>query len=201
VRRFAFFDFDGTITRTDTLLSFIRFTHGKAGFALGFALNLPWLLAMRLGMISNQAAKQRILTHFYRKRPLDSFNRLCTEFSSRVLPDLVRPKALAELQQLQTAGFTVVIVSASPENWIRDWAASVGAECIATRLQTVPDKHGVLRLTGRIDGRNCHGEEKPLRIKEKYSLAAGDEIYTYGDSRGDLPLLRLGTVRFYKPFR
>jgi phosphoserine phosphatase len=72
---------------------------------------------------------------------------------------------------------------------------------IATRLETKPDRQNLIRLTGRIDGRNCHGEEKPKRIAQEYPLATGDEIYTYGDSRADWPLLRLGTVRFFKPFR
>jgi phosphoserine phosphatase len=120
VNRLAFLDFDGTITSSDTLLSFIRYTHGKFRLIFGFMLNIPWLLAMRLGIVSNQTAKQRILTHFYRKRPLDAFNRQCRDFSRDILPGLIRPKALAELHKLQTAGFTVVIVSASPENWIAD---------------------------------------------------------------------------------
>jgi HAD superfamily hydrolase (TIGR01490 family) len=201
VNRFAFLDFDGTITRSDTLLSFIRFTHGKIRFLLGFTLNIHWLVAMRLKIVSNQATKQRIFTYFYGKQPLEAFNRQCAGFSRQVIPALVRPKALIELQRLREAGFTVVIVSASPENWIADWAASIGARHVCTCLQSSPDAGGIPRLTGRIEGRNCHGEEKPVRIHAEYSLAKEDEIYTYGDSRADWPMMNLGTVRFFKPFR
>ncbi|HVU95074.1 MAG TPA: HAD-IB family hydrolase [Puia sp.] len=198
--RIAFFDFDGTITSKDTLLSFIRFTHGPFRLALGFILNAPWLLAMRLHLVSNHQAKQRILTFFYAKRSLESFDSQCREFNRDVLPGLVRPKAANELLRLQNAGFKVVIVSASPENWIIPWATETGADCIGTQLETTVDNKGIIRLTGKISGANCHGKEKPRRIRRQYDLSGANEIYAYGDSRADLPLLSMGTVRFYKPF-
>ena len=40
------FDFDGTITKSDTLLGFIGFVFGKPRMTLGFLLNLPWLVLM-----------------------------------------------------------------------------------------------------------------------------------------------------------
>jgi len=138
-QRIAFFDFDGTITTKDTLLVFIRFSKGKIGFALGFLLNTPWLVAMKLKLISNQSAKQRVLRYFFGKQTLASFSRQCDEFAREVLPHLIRPKALSEIHRLKEAGATVVIVSASPENWINHWAEQTGADLIATRRSQVAD--------------------------------------------------------------
>jgi len=200
-QRIAFFDFDGTITTKDTLLEFIRFGRGKIRFAVGFLLNTPWLVAMKLKLISNQAAKQRVLSYFFGKRSLASFSRQCDEFAREVLPHLIRPKALAEIHRLKETGATVVIVSASPENWITLWAEQTGADLIATRLGVFTDEKGETRLTGRIEGANCYGEEKVNRIHQRFVLPDYTEIYTYGDTSGDKPMLRLGTASFFKPFR
>jgi|SRR5579872_3982286 len=201
--KIAFIDFDGTITTKDTLLEFIRYSKGTVRFYLGFILNSPWLVAYKLKLISNQRAKERILRFFFRHMPLDRFWQACQAFSREALPRLLRPKAIREIARLKAAGAEVVVVSASPEDWIRDWAASIGAELVATRLETVPgeDKSKPHRLTGRIWCANCHGEEKVRRIKEAYDLSGYQQIYTYGDSRGDRPMLSLGTASFYKPFR
>jgi len=213
-QRIAFFDFDGTITTKDTLLEFIKFSKGPARFYLGFLLNSPWLIAYRLKIISNQAAKERILTWFFRNYPLPAFLQLCLEFATEVMPGLIRPKALQEITLLQEKGVTVVIVSASPENWISPWIAQIRASLLATRLELTPapplpaipisettPPRPVPRLTGRILGRNCHGEEKVRRIREAWSLSDYSEIYAYGDTGGDKPMLGLGTASFYKPFR
>jgi HAD superfamily hydrolase (TIGR01490 family) len=200
-QRIAFFDFDGTITTKDTLLEFIRFSRSGIHLAVGFVLNSPWLIAMKLKLISNQSAKERILTHFFGGQPLALFDQHCDAFSREVLPRLIRQKAVAEITRLREAGATVVIVSASPENWIKQWAAQAGAELIATRLAVFEDKKGETRLTGRIEGNNCHGEEKVSRIRQRFALPDYNEIYTYGDTGGDKPMLRLGTASFFKPFQ
>lgn len=200
-RRIAFFDFDGTITTHDTLLEFIRFSKGTPAFLLGFLLNSPWLVAYRLKIISNHVAKQRVLSWFFRKTPITDFDTACDRFATEVLPGLIRPKALAEITLLLEKGFTVVIVSASPENWLRQWSLQVNAALIATRLETRPATDTTpSRLTGRILGRNCHGAEKVRRIRESYDLADYDDIYAYGDTKGDKPMLALAKHSFYKPF-
>jgi phosphatidylglycerophosphatase C len=202
-RKIAFFDFDGTITTKDTLLEFIKHSKGATRFYLGFILNSPWLIAYKIKLISNQRGKERILSWFFNRTPLDRFEQQCENFGRDILPALIRPKALIEIEKLKTAGASVVIVSASPENWIRGWTTTIDAALLATRLETTPDKDGSKphRLTGKIFHLNCHGEEKVRRIKEAYPLEDYHEIYAYGDSGGDRPMLKLGTVSFFKPFR
>jgi HAD superfamily hydrolase (TIGR01490 family) len=195
-QRIAFFDFDGTITTKDTLLEFVKHSKGTGAFYLGFLLTSPWMVAYKLKLISNQRAKERFLRFFFRKMPLSEFGQLCESFASTAIPGLIRPKALTEIARLQEAGAEVVIVSASPENWIRPWSDDLGVKLLSTRLAVVND-----RLTGRIVGRNCHGEEKVRRIKEAYNLSDYDEVYAYGDTSGDLPMLGLAKISFYKPFR
>ncbi len=192
----AFFDFDGTITTKDTLLEFIKYSKGKIGFYAGFLINSPYLLAYKLKIISNQKAKEKVLQYFFRKTPLNNFQDQCDQFTSQILPGLIRPKALEEILKLKNEGISIVIVSASPENWIARWSEHIQAELIATQLEIRNEK-----LTGRILGKNCHGEEKVNRIKKVYSLEDYEMVYAFGDTSGDKPMLQLANIKSYKPFR
>jgi phosphatidylglycerophosphatase C len=192
----AFFDFDGTITTKDTLLEFIRFSKGNFRFLLGFLLNSPYLIAYKLKIISNQAAKEKILQFFFGNTPVKEFEKQCNLFSQQILPKLIRPKAFAEIKKLQDKAYAVVVVSASPEQWILGWVNEMNIHLIASCLQVIDGK-----ITGKITGKNCHGEEKVRRILEKHVLSEYDIIYAYGDTKGDLPMLQLATAKFYKPFR
>lgn len=192
----AFFDFDGTITTKDSLLEFIRFTKGNSKFLLGFLLNSPFVIAYQLNFISNQSAKEKILRFFYGGTPVEKFKEHCNLFSQKILPALIRPKALAEIKRLQNAGYDVVVVSASPEQWIQNWADEMQVHLIASCMEVVNGK-----ITGKLVGKNCHGDEKVRRILEKHVLSDYDVIYAYGDTKGDLPMLELATTKFYKPFR
>jgi phosphatidylglycerophosphatase C len=192
----AFFDFDGTITKKDTLLEFVKYSKGTVACYTGFLLNLHYLLAYKLKIITNQKAKEKILTYFFKHMLLSTFDELCNRFAAEKIPGLVRPAANDEIKQLQQKKMQIVIVSASPENWIQQWATKTNAVLIATKLQ-VKDN----RLTGKIDGLNCNGPEKVRRIKEKYNLELFDEIYAYGDTNGDKPMLAIAQHSKMKPFR
>src|ERR1700733_227110 len=154
-KRIAFFDFDGTITTKDSLLELIRFQKGPLRFYLGFLLNSPWLIAYKAGLISNQAAKEKILAHFFGGSPLDRFDRQCDAFAGDCLPSLIRPKAILEMEKLKKAGAEIFVVSASPENWIRQWTDKMQVKLIATRLAVSNGK-----ITGKISEKNCYGQEK-----------------------------------------
>ncbi|WP_428329464.1 HAD-IB family hydrolase [Mucilaginibacter sp.] len=194
--KIAFFDFDGTITTKDTLLEVIKAQKGKAAFYTGFIINAPVLIGFKLKLISNQVAKERMLKYFFGGDSISSFQQGCDAFIDRQLPLIIRPQALAEIEMLKAAGFKIVIVSASPQNWIKRWSDSMGLGLIATQLEVAGD-----RLTGFIKGKNCNAEEKVIRIKAEFDLSAYKEIYCYGDSNGDKAMLALATKAFYKPFR
>ena len=195
-QRIAFFDFDGTITTKDTLLEFVKFSKGSLRFYLGFLLTSPWMVAYKLKLTSNHKAKEKFLTWFFRNTPQPVFQDWCGRFAAEIIPGLIRPKALTEIARLQELGATVVIVSASPENWIKPWSEPMGLQLIATRLTLKKEK-----LTGKIEGPNCHGKEKVSRIKENYTLSDYNEIIAYGDTSGDRPMLDLAAISFYQPFR
>jgi phosphatidylglycerophosphatase C len=195
-KEIAFFDFDGTITTKDTLLEFIKFTKGSFRFYLGFLLHFHYIAAFKLKLITNQRAKEKILSFFFKNTSVEKFTEDCVRFSNEVLPRLIRPKAMTEIRQLQEKNTIVVIVSASPEDWIKLWSEKNKLEIIASRLEIINGK-----VTGKLIGKNCHGEEKVCRITDQYDLSRYHVVAAYGDSGGDKPMLRLASKPHYKPFR
>ena len=195
-KRIAFFDFDGTITTHDTLLEVIKFHRGRFRFYFGFIINSPFLLAYKAGIISNQAAKERILRYFFGGMPLTVFQQQCDAFAGTALLSLIRAKAMEEIARLKAAGASIIIVSASAENWLQQWCAVNELSLVGTQLEVA---NGL--LTGKIAGLNCYGNEKVNRIKTGFDLSQYDEIFCYGDTKGDKPMLQLATFSFYKPFR
>lgn len=194
--RLILFDFDGTITTKDTLIEFVRFYRGRKRFLLGMLMLAPVLGLLLLKLMPNWKAKQFFLARFFKGESLIDFNARCLQFSSRVLPGLIRPEAQQAIDNYRKQHATIAVVSASAENWVKPWCDQSGLICLATRLETID---GI--ITGKLTGRNCYGDEKVCRIKDHFTLEQYDEIIAYGDSRGDQEMLALAHRRYYKPFR
>ncbi len=194
--KIAFFDFDGTITTKDTFVEIIRFHHGSFKCYAGFLLLSPYIFAFKARLISNQRAKERVLKFFFGGYTRERFEEICRSFANGRLPELLRPKALKEIQSLQQKNIEVVVVSASPAEWIRPWANTLGITVLSSSLFLENDK-----ITGRLQGKNCHGREKVQRIEAAYTLSQYSDIYAYGDSSGDKEMLAMADYAFFKPFR
>ncbi|MBO9731181.1 MAG: HAD-IB family hydrolase [Chitinophaga sp.] len=192
----AFFDFDGTITNRDTLWEIIRFHRGRAAMYAGIVQLLPALLQFKLKMIPAQAMKEEVLGYFFREMPASEFTSGCDKFCRERLPLLIRPLALAAIRKHQQQGHHVVVVTASAQDWVAPWCRKENIVCLGTRLE-VKDK----LMTGKIQDINCNGEEKVRRIRQAYRLENFSEIYAYGDSEGDRPMLALAKHAHFKPFR
>lgn len=192
----AFFDFDGTITHRDTLAAYLIFAKGRFSYYKGLGLLSPMLVAYKAGLINNQRAKEILLAYFLKDMDVSEFNESCSRFNRQVMPSLIRPGAMNQIRNFKERGVEVVVVSASPENWVAPWCSQTGLKCIASVMQV---HNG--RLTGRLEGFNCHGHEKVNRIRACYDLSLYQQVYAFGDTSGDLPMLELATEKHYRPFR
>jgi HAD superfamily hydrolase (TIGR01490 family) len=196
----ALFDFDGTLTVRDTFLDFLRFYHGNARFYTGMLSLSPWLVAFKLGLLPNWRAKELVLTWFWKSEKNRVFLDQCTNFQRERLPNLMRPEAVACLRAHQAAGHRVVVVSASAEDWIGQWCLENNVECLATQLERAGEGDGQY-LTGKLNGKNCYGEEKVRRVEAHLDRHAFSKIYAYGDSRsGDGPMLAWATLPRFRSF-
>lgn len=192
----AFFDFDGTITSKDTLAEILKFAKGKRAYYTGLIILSPVLVAYKIKLLSNHRAKELMLQFFFKGMYVTEFNNICNQFTQKKLPALIRPQALKEINGHKQNNTKVVVISASPVNWVSLWCKQLNIDCIATHLEVKNEK-----ITGKIAGRNCSGEEKVSCIKANYNLADFSKIYAYGDTSGDLPMLALSTHKFYRPFK
>jgi len=194
-RSIAFFDLDGTITSKDTLFEFIRFTKGDLRFFSGMALHAPLLVGMKAGLVSNQRMKEMILGYFFKGSRERSFLEEGRKFVDQKFDDFIRPLAMECITNLREAGTELVIVSASAEAWVAPIASKLGMQYLSTRMEVVAQC-----ITGKIEGKNCYGEEKVRRIREAFSLEDYHRIYAFGDSKGDSQMLGLTNTSYYRPF-
>ena len=174
------FDFDGTLTRRDTLIEFIRFAKGDKAFLLCFLRYSPLLVLMKLGLYPNWKAKQRVFSHCFRGMAVDTFNSLCSRFA-RDKARLMRPKGMKKLREVLAEGGKVVVVSASVNNWVEPFFAGIGGVYVVGTM--VEEREGV--LTGRFLTKNCYGEEKVTRLLQLFPERTQYWLTAYGDSRGD----------------
>lgn len=174
----------------------IRFIHGDLRFYLGVVKCLPMIIGFKLGWINRQRSKEYLFQHFFGGISTVDFERYCQQFAQEIIPTILRKGALEKIAWHRSQGHEIVLVSASPEHWLKDWCDQQQMHCLATQLET---KEGY--VTGKIIGKNCHGAEKVTRIQARYDLSAYQEIHAYGDTSGDLPMLELAPFKHYKPFR
>jgi phosphatidylglycerophosphatase C len=193
--RLALFDFDGTITNSDTLFLFTASAVSPSTYWLGLSVLTPVLVLHKLGVISAQRTKEIFLSWYFKGVSAQEFNAHGSAFAGSI-DRIVRPKAMDKIREHQESGDRIVIVSASAENWIRDWAAKNGLELLATRLEVVDS-----RITGKIAGQNCNANEKVNRINAYLNLKDYESVVVYGDSKGDREMMALGSESHFMPFR
>lgn len=191
----AFFDFDGTIARKDTLFEIIRYQKGAPALYAGMLLLFPLLVLFKLKIISNQRMKEIVLRLYFNGTSLAQFQQLCNDFCRHRLPTLLRPKAIEKIKWHLAEGHTVFIVTASAENWVAPWSETLGVRCLGTKLEV---KNG--NVTGLLDGKNCNADEKVCRIEAAVNLADYNEIYAYGDTGGDKEMLAIAQHKGFRAF-
>lgn len=189
----AFFDFDLTLTTRDTIRDFPRRLYGRVGYSQRLLSVLPFLYAFKTGFCSATHAKEAYVTRFYSGIKQHDMLRHGAEYSRTRIPHILDQTMLKRLQHHQECGHTVAVVSASLSVWLAPWCESLGIDLLATEIEFFDGE-----VTGKLSGLNCHGDEKVRRIRERYDLSKFDEIYAYGDSNADLPMLGIADHAWFK---
>ena len=191
----AAFDFDGTLTRRETLLPFLLHTLGATAVARHALILSPMLAGYGLGMIRNDVAKEKVFIQCLAGMDMDQLQREGESFAAYVLPGLLRHEAMQRLEWHKQRGHRCVVISASLELYVRPWAQRAGFDdVIATHLETRDDGH----VTGKLSGANCYGIEKVRQLEVLLGAREGYSLYAYGDSRGDRELLSLADYPYYR---
>lgn len=191
----ALFDFDGTITTSDSFLHFLLREHGVLELSRFVPWALPKVVGWGLGLVEARVAKEALTAGLYRGRAVEAVEAMGEHFACVHLPALLRPRALQRLDWHAARGHEVAIVTASFRYWIEPWTRARGFHLVATRLQ---ERGGL--LTGRFDGLNCNGREKVRRVRESLDLRRYARIWAYGNTSGDRAMLAAADEAHYRPF-
>jgi len=191
-KTYALFDFDGTLIRGDSIILLCLYARRKGLYGRREAAALLWTaLLYGLRVCPALEAKERALS-FLKGKNAEQIAALALDFYNSVLAPRLRPQALEAINRHRAAGHEVLLVSASSMFYLKLLKDRLGfTDIIGTRLDV--DETGI--FAGRVCGDNCRGLQKPLRLAE-YLAARGDTLdyetsAAYGDSYGDLPMLRL----------
>ena len=188
VRTAAIFDLDHTVTRIDTYRAFLLTMLARRPSRWFRAGLFPLDLALRhLGYRDNHWLKERALSGVAGGVSPPLLERRSAELVDNILRSKLRPGAVSAIEQHRAAGHLLVLATASFDIYSRMLAARLGFDDVVCTIAE-RDEHG--RLTGRIVGRNCYGQEKLRRIRELLEGSSDRwNAIVYTDHHSDLPLL------------
>ncbi len=192
----AAFDFDGTLTTRDTLFSFTCWRRRRAEVVADLLKTLPLLALYSARLVGNDSHKMALFARAFQGMPADAFERRARDFARSEIPGMIRAEALERVRFHQQRGDRVVIVSASPTDWIVPWAVSEGV----TEVIGNPAEVTAGRVTGRLAGVNCYGPEKVRRLLALNPERESYTLFAYGDGRGDRELLAAADHPYYRCF-
>ena len=190
----AFFDLDGTITKKDTFLEFISYSEGRVKLCLCIFLNSPFIILFYFKLYSNQKLKERFFSFCYKGKLKRDVEKTGDDFGKFILPALCYLSALDVINWHKHRGHDIYIVTASSGIWLAQWCRENNFNLISTEFEVVDG-----RYSGKIEGKNCYGLEKRIRINRFIGKYEFSKTYGYGDSKADLHFLKCLNTYFLTP--
>jgi len=195
----AAFDFDGTLIRGDATRCCLLLLQGPFGLMRLMPKLLPHLVAWKLKRCSTGRMKESLLDVVLQATPRNHRQRVLEEQLPIQLRSQLRPEALKRLQWHRQQGDRCMIITASPEPFIRPLAKLLKIELIGTccqdPLEVGPDNPFTLLSA------NCKGPEKLKRLELALGeLPSPEKLEAYGDSAGDRELLQASGRPHYRSF-
>lgn len=190
-QKFALFDFDDTLARGDSILPYLLYCI-KGGIAPWTVLpaSMAAYVRWRIQPTYASQAKQTSLS-FIKGRSAQEMDEVARGFFRERLLSRVFAQGVQELERLKKEGYTILIVSASPDVYMRVLPEFLPVETVLSTCCRL-DQNGC--YTGEV-GDNCKGQEKVARLlryltdtEQTLDRAAS---CAYGDSPSDMPMLQM----------
>ena len=189
--KIAFFDFDDTLCRGDSILPYLLYSVRRGVAPVTQVFSALWgYVRWRLNPAKATSAKNLTLSYIkgHTQADMDALGR---DFFREKLEGRFFPQGRQELERLRSEGYRIVVVTASAEVYMRLLPEFLPVDhVIATRCPL--DGEG--RYTGEV-GENCKGDEKSRRIRswlEESGLSPDwPACRAYGDSLSDAPMLAM----------
>lgn len=185
----AAFDVDDTLTVRDCVVPFMRSVAGT-GRLMKVMLSNVGETIQNVRRRDRDALKAKFVSGIFSGRNAREIESLGIQFASKVADGWLRSDVAARMRWHQEQGHVVILVSASLGSYLHPLGDLLEVDAVlCTELEEVD---GI--LTGKLEGKNCRGEEKASRIQkwcEGAGIDAKDLVYAYGDSSGDVQMLEL----------
>ena len=182
----ALFDFDGTITRSDSMGPFLLFLLRHYPQS---ALSLPRLSLFAgpyaLGLVSKEQMKSQAL-YLFQRVPADKREACLRAFHDHTLLKHYLDQAIERIRYHQEQGHLLLLSSASLELYMQPVADHLGFDhLLATR--------SVIDPRPQVIGPNHYGPEKVNRLMRQDWFHDVDwaHSWAYSDHYSDLPILML----------
>jgi len=180
----AVFDLDGTITRRDTFIPYIRGWLARHSRPMP-----PGMLAAALRFVVAGRDRGRLKSDLIRAgmggATREAVREWTAEFVTGLGADELCPGALAAIARHRSAGDRLVLLSASVDLYVPAIGERFGfAESICTGVAWQGDA-----LDGALTTANRRGEEKLRCIEDLRRRFPGASVAAYGNSGSDLPHL------------
>ncbi len=189
--RLAVFDVDYTLTRRETQVELLKFLIRTDFKNIAYLPNsIAAGLGFVLGLHDEKQSKEQNLK-MLRGLPAEELEALARRFMAEGIKPLLYQDGIKMLKKHHREGMRVILNSASPEFYIREFERSPYIEkAIGTRFEI---RDGL--FTGKMIGLNNKGAEKIDRLMDYLDGAAIDweNSVMYSDSLSDKPLMdRMG---------
>ena len=193
-RKLYLFDFDGTLTKKDTLFDFLKFSFSKA-YSINYLLFIPLFVFSKLKIIDTGKVKEMFISKFMKGLSSSEIKHLAQMYFEQNHKSLIHSKADQYIKEINNYN-DKFIVSASLDCWIQPFADYYGMGLIATKAEF--DDQGL--FTGKFASNNCNNQEKKYRIEREIDLTFYDEIIAFGDTKGDEAMFSISTQSNFKYF-
>lgn len=171
------YDFDGTIYKKDSSIELYKFIVRKYPFILIICLprQILGIAEYKIKKISKECMKEKF------------FSFLKYVDTEKILDDFVdKEMKNINLWYKKQHKPNDVIISASPYFLIKKFAQKLKVEnVIASQVEI---------KTGKFYSKNCHGEEKVKRFREKFPNDIIDKFYS--DSLSDFPMANVANISY-----
>jgi HAD superfamily hydrolase (TIGR01490 family) len=186
-KKIAVFDFDGTLFQGDATKDFCWFYYRKRPLkSYYFLVQVAYWFINHLGLISTTKFKSKFIA-FLNNNDAKQIEDLLTLFWEQKRA-FVREHLLNEIKELKKNGIHIVVVSASPELFIKDFCLTLGIDVvIGTQLMVKNNKYSLLK--------NCRGKEKLVRLKQ--AIPGFEIVSAYSDNEDDTTLLKLAKTGYW----
>ena len=189
--KLALFDIDYTITRKETLMEFYKYIVSKDIKNIKFLPRALYSGLMYGIKVYDEKKVKECFLKFIENIEEKDLAILTKKFYDERLSKILYKDALDMMHKLKSEGYMVILISASPEFYIKEFYAIDDVDFIIGTRFTFENGKFVRKMSGN----NCKRDEKVSRLKaylkENNIDADYENSYMFSDSLSDLPLLEL----------